>query len=168
MKVYIVTDGDYSDYHIVGVYTDKEKAEKYTSTYSGRVEEHDTDPDIPYPPKGYKVWFVGMLKNGTAIYHYTMNLPDCVGRCNDAPLLRWDTPVMGKAIPLYPPELLERREKPKDSYDYKDAVMYVYVFARNKKHAVKIANEKRAQLIANGQWERNALPDDGGTLNMWR
>ena len=44
MKVYIVTDGDYSDYHIEAVFTDKEKAEKYASLHCyDAVEEYDAD-----------------------------------------------------------------------------------------------------------------------------
>lgn len=42
-KVYIVTEGDYSDYHIVCVFKEDEKelAEKYASLCSGFVEEHE-------------------------------------------------------------------------------------------------------------------------------
>lgn len=44
MKVYIVTDGDYSDYHIEAVFTDKEKAEMYAALHcKDNVEEYDAD-----------------------------------------------------------------------------------------------------------------------------
>ncbi len=47
MKVYIVTQGDYSDYSIRKVFLDKEKAEKYAKYISTKydeayVEEYDT------------------------------------------------------------------------------------------------------------------------------
>ena len=47
MKVYVVTEGDYSDYHIVGVTTDRETAEAYCKISTGdwyepKVEEYDT------------------------------------------------------------------------------------------------------------------------------
>ncbi len=44
MKVYVVTDGDYSDYHIEAVFTDKEKAEIYAALHCcNAVEEYDAD-----------------------------------------------------------------------------------------------------------------------------
>ena len=44
MKVYIVTDGDYSDYHIEAVFTNKEKAETYAALRCyDCVEEYDAD-----------------------------------------------------------------------------------------------------------------------------
>jgi len=50
MKIFIVTDGQYSDYHIVAVFLSKEKAEHYAKYNSGyydscRVEEYDTSDD---------------------------------------------------------------------------------------------------------------------------
>ena len=48
MKIYVVTQGIYSDYHICGVATDYETAEKIRKHTSGRydesrIEEYDTD-----------------------------------------------------------------------------------------------------------------------------
>ena len=49
MKVYVITAGDYSDYHIVAVTEDKEKADNYVKEHNERlaedayVEEYDTD-----------------------------------------------------------------------------------------------------------------------------
>lgn len=48
MKVYVVTKGEYSDYHICAVTTDEETAkklaEKYADSYDDTwVEEYDTD-----------------------------------------------------------------------------------------------------------------------------
>ena len=44
-KVYVVTSGEYSDYHIVGIFDSREKAEEYInhSTYSdlNDVEEYN-------------------------------------------------------------------------------------------------------------------------------
>lgn len=48
MKIYVVTEGEYSDYHIEGVFLTKEAADKYVKVrYDGRaydpcVEEYDT------------------------------------------------------------------------------------------------------------------------------
>ena len=49
MKVYVITQGEYSDYHIVGVTLDKEVAEKCVKVHSGknwyvpRIEVYDTN-----------------------------------------------------------------------------------------------------------------------------
>ena len=44
MKVYIVTDGDYSDYHIEAVFTDEKTAYKYAALHNcSRIEQYDTD-----------------------------------------------------------------------------------------------------------------------------
>ena len=51
MKVYVVTAGEYSDYHIERVFLDKDKAHRYSNVrYGMNVEEHDTDAeDKPIP-----------------------------------------------------------------------------------------------------------------------
>lgn len=52
MKVYVITAGEYSDYHIVTVTTDKEKADNFVKVHNDSkcfyyddayVEEYDTD-----------------------------------------------------------------------------------------------------------------------------
>ncbi len=37
-KVYIVTQGSYSDYRIVGVFDTKERAELFIESFYGRIE----------------------------------------------------------------------------------------------------------------------------------
>lgn len=52
MKIYVITAGEYSDYHIVAVTTDKEKADNFVKVHNDSkrfyyddayVEEYDTD-----------------------------------------------------------------------------------------------------------------------------
>ena len=43
MKVYIATDGEYSDYHIEAVFTDEEQAKLYCATHSCYLEEYEAD-----------------------------------------------------------------------------------------------------------------------------
>lgn len=48
MKIYVIAEGDYSAYHIVGVTLDRKKAETYcrvtrNNFYAPEVEEYDTD-----------------------------------------------------------------------------------------------------------------------------
>lgn len=55
MKVYVITDGIYSDYHIVAVITDEETAKKYVSMGAGEIEEFETD-DFHFPNDLYPYW----------------------------------------------------------------------------------------------------------------
>ena len=43
MKVYIATEGSYSDYHIEAVFTDREQAELYSALHCCKIEEYETD-----------------------------------------------------------------------------------------------------------------------------
>lgn len=43
MKVYVVTDGEYSDYHIEAVFTDREQALIYCATHGFEFEEYEAD-----------------------------------------------------------------------------------------------------------------------------
>lgn len=65
MKVYVITRGDYSDYHIIGVSLDKEKARNVArifsdDMYTANVEEYDSDQfkDAKYP-----LWDVTFCSN---------------------------------------------------------------------------------------------------------
>ena len=50
MKVYIVTSGDYDDYHIDEVFSTKEKAEEYIEYFGDKysIEEYSLDKPIEY------------------------------------------------------------------------------------------------------------------------
>lgn len=41
--IYILTDGDYSDYHIIGAFTDKTLAEKAQKVCGGQIEEFESN-----------------------------------------------------------------------------------------------------------------------------
>ena len=50
MTVYIVTEGDYSDYHIEEVFSEREQAEKYVALHNKRydkylIAEYEVDKD---------------------------------------------------------------------------------------------------------------------------
>ena len=42
MKIYVVTDGGYSCYHIEAVFLSKKEAELYVAVHGGQVEEYET------------------------------------------------------------------------------------------------------------------------------
>lgn len=67
--IYVLTEGSYSDYHIIGVYSTKELVEEAQSLYEhSQIEEYDLD-NIPEHPPGMKAWFVQIENGGND--HYT-------------------------------------------------------------------------------------------------
>lgn len=56
--IYILTDGEYSDYHIIGAYSTLEIAERARFVYPGSsIEEYKLD-DVPDYPPGMTAWRV--------------------------------------------------------------------------------------------------------------
>lgn len=122
MKIYIVTKGEYSDYRIRGVFTDREKADKFldsiTTKYGDNTIE-EWDANIPDSPKSYKYFFVKMSKSGDVKYVCTSYYFS---------------------------------SKEEISFRFSEELMFSYQFAKDEKHAVKIANERRTRLIAENKW----------------
>jgi hypothetical protein len=128
--IYIVTSGDYSEYRICGAFTEEALAEKFIDSFSGdnysefRIENYALNPYQYELKNDYKPFFVRMMKEGNCI----------------------EIKIRGS------------------SYDFEDegaAIgfdvnenMYISIFAKDEKHAIKIANEKRVQLIAENRWGR--------------
>ena len=127
--IYVVTAGDYSDYHIEGVYSTKEKARLAVKLFGlddfndENIEEWKLDETLPHP-KG--MWF----------YVVEMNEEGDVN----------ETKIENAK---YAENFIKDRWRP-----YGDDVhIDFYMWAKDEKHAIKIANEMRIQLIANNQWD---------------
>jgi hypothetical protein len=127
--VYVVTRGDYSSYRIVGIYDDRALAKKYCAI---KEENGYDEPEIsgyilnPMENElnsGLKQFWVSMDRDGNTDNVY-MITPD---------------PDEGARVYL-------------NNKDGKVS-MVCYVWARDEKHAVKIANEKRTVLIATNRWD---------------
>lgn len=129
MKVYILTKGEYSNYHIVAVFSTKEKAEEckilFTDEYTDRIEIEEYEIDkIPECPEGLLPFDVKMyIDTGEAEAH--RKSLDCLEEKYE---LREDT----------------KRKK------------YIYWsgFAKDEQHAIKIVSEKRSQQVVNKEWFR--------------
>lgn len=66
-KIYIVTEGEYSDYHICAVFSTREKAEEYVQCHGTdyNIEEYDLDEDVE---RFVKLWRVAVaIKNNEII-----------------------------------------------------------------------------------------------------
>ena len=114
--IYVVTEGQYSSYRIVGFFSTKDKADAFKGKFDTRVEEYELDNLEPgLYLSSYAVW---MKRDGTC------------ARVEERGLV---TPDAYRLLP--------------------GPYLFVQCFAKDEQHAVKIANEKRTQMIALGQWE---------------
>lgn len=120
---YVCTEGTYSDYHICGVFDDKELAEKFCQCFGCEIEEWSLNPFAVELKKGYWPYFVRMTKEGEVL-------------------------EVGKRPLSYG---LNRDVYGELGFDISKH-MYLFCMAKSDKHAVKIANEHRVSLIASNQW----------------
>lgn len=59
MKIYVLTKGEYSDYHIVTATTDFELAKEIASKFEAEIEEYD-NAELTLKP----LWYVRFRENG--------------------------------------------------------------------------------------------------------
>lgn len=132
-KVWLVSHGDYSEYTIDGVFDTEEKAKAFASYWDGvkgeseyapcyEVEEMALNPGIPQIRKGYKLFLVRMGRDGDTLDVYVCNF------------------VGDDVSEIF-------REDWRGS-----SHLLTYCWAKDEQHAVKIANERRVQLIAGNLW----------------
>lgn len=65
--IYVLTEGSYSDYHIIGVYSTKELAQEAKSLHPYSVIEEYALDNIPDHPPGMTAWSV-KITDGTIYY----------------------------------------------------------------------------------------------------
>ena len=118
MTVYVVTKGDYSDYHICGVTLDPKKADILKQKFSDRddeanVEEYDTD-EFEFVRKDHNY------------YHITFD-------------------ETGNIRSLYNIDPIKENNYGYNRYNNQ---VFVDVIAKDEPSAIKIAAEKRAKCLA--------------------
>lgn len=134
-SVWLIAKGDYSDYTVFGVCSSHEKAKKLTDYLKERYsdihdpEEIELDKLIPMTDKDLFLWVVQMKEDGTS----------------DSWKERW----FDGCYPVSTFRVVPKRF-PGDGTMECD--LCCRVWAKDQNHAVKIANEKRIQLIAEGNW----------------
>lgn len=126
MKVYVITSGEYSDYHICAVTLDDKKAkilkEKFDhDDYTGAsIEEFDTD-DYNGLLIGKNVYMIRFSKSGDVL---------TIINCTERGLYSIDVSACNAAPYM------------------SDDVCIVHVMARSPEAAIKIAAERRAKYLA--------------------
>lgn len=119
MKVYVLTEGCYSAYHIIGVTLDEEQAKIAADALSNRnftvnCEEFETN-DINIIKPGCNLWEIYFDEKTHAITRiYRSEYPDCLGTVQ---LMRNKT-------------------------------FCVEVYAEDKEHAIKYASDKLSKYLA--------------------
>lgn len=139
-SIWVIEQGSYSDYRVVGVYSSKKNAQLVCDAINAgdsydkaTVAKWPVDQSVLEVSRGYKRFIVTMLRDGTvenirgpeAICSYDMSSTLAIWKRTEAPAYK------GKGIP--------------------DA-LHGSVLAKDETHAIKIANEQRTQLIALGKW----------------
>lgn len=117
-KIYLVTEGEYSDYHIIGAFSTKEKAQSFIKLFGDRygmyLEDYEIDKYEKQIADGLKYYIVHMKFNGDVEY-------------------------------ISVESNLESSDK-----IWSDNIQ-VCVWAKDEKHAIKIANERRIKLKLEGK-----------------
>jgi hypothetical protein len=138
--IFVVEQGSYSDYGVVGVYTTKENADAIAAKINesdpydeATVAEWPLDPGIDALRSGLDKFSVLMLRDGAV---------EEVRKLDDG----WTFDISGGAHIWRRTQA--RAYKGRGIPDCLSAT----VWAKDEKHAVKIANERRAEMIASGEW----------------
>ena len=123
MKVYVVTQGEYSDYHICGVALDEERAEAIKKHFNVDNEWEQTNIEV-YDTETYNegnlltIYYINISKSG-----------DDVDVFNETPI----APV----------------DRLNNSYRFDNRGDFIAcVTAKDRDHALKIAFDKRAKMLA--------------------
>ena len=126
-KVHIVTNGSYSDYHVVAVFSEDklEIAERVAKECGeeGEVVTYDLDVEKPVLPVGMVLFRVTMKRNG-----------DHASAHSEAAHVSWNKDF--------------KRDEIKLSVSRGAAWISSLIAARDKEHAIKILNERRTQILA--------------------
>jgi hypothetical protein len=139
---YIVTAGAYSDYGIIAVFSSRERAQAFINTAGSEeeqgddaysmavIEEWEVDPVGPNLPQGLQSWHVEMTRAGDTVRSFV----------NEG-MHSWLQAMKTVVVWLT------------------NGNLGLNCLARDREHAVKVANEHRARALAENQWGGGA-PDD--------
>lgn len=131
--VWLIEDGNYSDYRVIGVFSTKSNAERIRDLVGGSVHPWELDPCIEALNQGHSMWVGEMRYDGSVermdpieIQSYQMAGERSIWRRSTAPAYR------GQNV---------------------EDCLHGTVWAKDRQHAIKIFNEERVQYIASGEWK---------------
>lgn len=137
--VWVVEQGSYSDYRVIGVFSTQANAELIKERINkdglyepATVAEWPFDPGIEGLRKGYTPWTVLMQQDGSIEE------------------IRQDDLFLSLVSTV---QLWERSQSPYYQRRGVPDVLRGNIWAKDSTHAIKIMNEHRAQFIALGTWK---------------
>lgn len=145
--IWVVEQGEYSDYRVIGVFSSKEHAQLIVDAIKASAENaYSSDATIaewPLDP------VVSELRQGLRLFLVDMRKDGALERCE-----RWT--ISGYELTGYV-RMWRRTKAPAfvgNQADNPD-ILQAMVWAKDEEHAVKITNEHRAQFIASGEWDHD-------------
>jgi hypothetical protein len=133
MKVYLISDGEYSDYKVRCICSTLEKAEYAKKFYAAYIGEYELD-ELPEHPQGMFLHEVVMDEGGNALSSNRISGDNCL------------------VVDQYGVVKCEWEPWPRCKLQSSHRGVLFYMWAVDEKHAIKIANERRVMLIASCQW----------------
>ncbi len=133
-EIYVVTSGDYPNFRVNATFDSIELARKYRKAFKNEsqidIDRFELNPYKDELQKDHKPYEITMNKNGDIDY-IECTLCDIATDFN---------------IPfaVFAPNL--------NQFNYQKRLKY-YCFAKNDEHAIKLAKEKRLELIENNLWK---------------
>ena len=132
-QIFAVTSGSYSDYRVNALFSTRAKAQAFIDAVKdsdiNSIEAYDLDPPVAdLMGRGYVPWHVRMKRNG-----------DVLSTSSEAS--------------VYRVESANRTEVNLWGAVNEAQTLVVVCWAKSSDAAIKIANEKRAELIASGKWD---------------
>ncbi len=128
VKIWLLCIGEYSDYTVIGVFDDEHKTEgeRIAKLMGGELEEDSfvlNDFNYDEPPKGMKYFHLEMKRHGQLCYCFEYCVLNHEGKRHDS---NYEVEIGGK-----------NRWR-----------LELMLYAKDEKHAIKITNELRAQILA--------------------
>lgn len=136
-NIWTLERGEYSDYHVIGVFSSEENAKAVAEKLEHDVEVvcRVLDPGVADLNEGRRLYCVLMLRDGTTEKAYEAEMSTY--EFNNA-----------LDLPRIWPRSTARGYRETNTPDALQAT----VWATDEAHAVKIVNEHRTRMIADGEW----------------
>ena len=132
MKVYIVTEGSYSDYRMVAAFSTKALAAAFCAASHGKYDSIET-LELDEPSEWAWVARVRMCRDGELFY------PGASIRWTEVPYKSYQTGVSGGSIQWVENHVVVGADHDNEPPGASD-------------RAIKVTNELRTRLIATGEW----------------
>lgn len=123
--IYVITEGWYSDYHIVGAFSTRENAQTFLDHFpsvlkDASIEEWELDPGLEQIHRNLNLYWLFMDRDGNTRVNSPTSTKESM----------WWTGFLKNGLPLLGAE----------------------IWARDEVHAIKILNERRAAILAANAW----------------